>query len=304
MQIDRLLKIINILMDKQKVSAKELSAKFGVSTKTIYRDIDALSIAGIPVITTKGKNGGISILECYKINSAMVNNEEQNSILRGLEILNALKYDDTTEVLPKLKNIFNKPQYDLIDIELSYWGSDDEMKRKFESIKEALFHDKQIKISYIDAYGQKSMREVYPLKLIFKEKTWYLCAYCLKKKDYRLFNTFRIKNIEIINFKFARDKFDPPAINDDIRWKGNYTDVVLKFNSNCKKRIYSDFSVIKMEHTENGCIILRESIIIDSGFFNYIISFGEDVEIMEPKSLKNDIVEYLKNKLKIFKKHL
>ncbi len=304
MQIDRLLKIVNILIDKRKVSAKELASEFGVSTKTIYRDIDTLSIAGIPIITTKGKNGGISILETYKVSKTLLTNDEQGDVIKGLEMLNALKYTDARETLTKLKSLFDKTEYNLIDIDFSYWGSDKFEAEKFKLIKEGLFNDKKISFEYIDVYGEKSTREVYPLRLVFKEKFWYLSGYCLKRNDYRIFNTYRITAVRVFEDSFSRRDFIVPEIKSDIKWKGDYKECILKFSSNCIRRVYSEFPVDKIEKLASGELLIRDSCILDNWFFNHILSYGGNVEVIEPVSLKDDIVEYLERSLKIYKNNL
>ncbi len=298
MQIERLIQITNILIDKKTVTAKELSQLFGVSTKTIYRDIDTLTLAGIPLLTTKGKNGGISILDNYKLNKSLLNNNEQENIIRGLEILKALNYTNVDDTLYKLKPLFNKSEYNLIDIEFSYWESEVEEENKFNVIKEGLFSDKSISFSYIDNYDNKTTREVYPLKLIFKNNAWYLSCFCLHRKDYRFFKVIRITNIKLLNEVFERSNFITPKIPNSIVWHGNKDRVILKFDSSCKIRVFDEFSKENIEINDKGEFIVNFTCNIDKSLYSYIISFGDRVSIIEPQSLKDKIKNYLKNILK------
>ncbi len=293
---------MNILIDKRQVSAKELASEFEVSTKTIYRDIDTLSIAGIPIMTTKGRNGGISILETYKVSKALLTNDEQSEVIKGLELLNTLKYTKSSETLLKLKSLFNKTEYNLIDIDFSYWGSDKAHEEKFKLIKEGLFNDKKISFSYVDTYGDESVREVYPLKLVFKEKQWYLSGYCLKRDNYRIFNTYRMVNVNVIDESFNRNNYIVPSIKCDIKWRGKYSNYTLKISSNCTRRVYTEFPIDKIEKLENGDLLVKDSTIFDSWFYTHVMSYGSNLEIVEPVSLRNDVVEYLQKNLVIYKK--
>ena len=165
MQINRLFEIVYILLDKKTITAKELSERFEVSVRTIYRDIDTLSIAGIPVYTNKGKGGGISLMDDFVLNKSVLSEKEQNEILMSLQSLNAMKFLDVEPVLKRLSTIFNKESTNWIDVDFSKWGSDDSEKEKFNTIKTAIISTKIINFDYFSSYGEKTLRTVEPLKL-------------------------------------------------------------------------------------------------------------------------------------------
>ena len=202
MQIDRLFQIVLILLNKKTITAKKLSEHFNVSIRTIYRDIEALSFAGIPIYSLRGKNGGIKLLESYVLDKSLLSSKEQNEILYALESLKSSNYPDVDEVLKKLNLIFNKSSDYWIEVDFSRYGSND--NTLFNNIKKAILNSQAVKFTYFNTNGETSQRTVNPLKIWFKEKAWYLFAYCQKKNEIRQFKINRIKNLTLTNEYFER----------------------------------------------------------------------------------------------------
>ena len=135
MQISRLFEIVYILMNKKNTTAKELSEHFEVSQRTIYRDIDTLSQAGIPIYTNKGKGGGIGLMEHFVLNKSVLSEQEQNDILSALQGFKVTSYSDTNQVLSKLNSLFGSKNTDWIEVDFSYWNSKEEDKPKCSTDK-------------------------------------------------------------------------------------------------------------------------------------------------------------------------
>ncbi len=304
MQIDRLLGITNILIEKQNVTAKYLAECFGVSTKTIYRDIDTLTLAGIPIITIKGKNGGIRILDNYKISKSFLKNNEQDDIIKGLELMKALNYGKIDTTLSKLKGLFSKKEFNLIEVEFSQWESDKTMEKKFSIVKEALFNEKALFFSYFDNYGKKSQRKVYPLKLVFKEKHWYLSGYCLKRKDYRFFKISKMLDIKGLEESFHRSGFFPPPIPNEIQWRIENFEIELIFSSSVQSQVYEDFSIEKITKLDNGSLLVKDKFYVDKWLYGYLLSFGTDVKVVNPTKLKNEFSSFLQEVINSYKDNL
>jgi len=193
MQINRLFEMVYILMDRKKMTAKELSDHFEVSQRTIYRDIEILNTAGIPISANKGKGGGIELLENFLINKSAFSEHEQNEIVFALQSFRALKYVNADNVLKKLSAIFNKDVINWIDVDFSDWTVNG--KEKFNIIKSAIVDKKCLSFDYFGTNGEKTHRTVYPMQLWFKHNAWYAKAFCLMRRDYRLFKISRIKNL-------------------------------------------------------------------------------------------------------------
>ncbi|MDR1440129.1 MAG: HTH domain-containing protein, partial [Clostridiales bacterium] len=138
MQISRLFEIVYLLLNKKSVTANELAEHFEVSGRTILRDIDTLSAAGIPVYTSQGKGGGISILDNFVLNKATISDEEQNQILLALQSLSAVGQAEADRILTKLRAIFDKAATDWIAVDFSRWGNSRADRERFETLKRAV----------------------------------------------------------------------------------------------------------------------------------------------------------------------
>ena len=204
MQVNnRLFEIVYILMQKKKTTAKELADRFEVSTRTIYRDIETLSTANIPIYASKGKDGGIGLLDEYVLNKTILSEEEQNQILFALQGMKKVKGQDEKDILEKLSILFNKKINDWIKIDFSNWGNIQE--ERFDIIKSAILNKQLVQFTYYNSNGEENNRIVEPLQICFKDKSWYLISYCKLKEDYRIFKIARIKEIKILEEHFERE---------------------------------------------------------------------------------------------------
>ena len=204
MQVNnRLFEIVYILMQKRKTTAKELADRFEVSTRTIYRDIETLSTANIPIYASKGKDGGIGLLDEYVLNKTILSEEEQNQILFALQGMKKIKGQDEKDILEKLSILFNKKINDWIKIDFSNWGNIQE--ERFDMIKSAILNKQLVQFTYYNSNGKESKRTVEPLQIWFKDKSWYLVSYCKLKQDYRIFKIARIKEVKILQEHFERE---------------------------------------------------------------------------------------------------
>ncbi|NBI27962.1 helix-turn-helix transcriptional regulator [Chengkuizengella marina] len=295
MQSDRLFQIVYILLDKNQVTAKELAEKFEVSTRTIYRDVDKLSMAGIPIYTNKGKGGGISLLDHFIMDKSILSNEEQNKILIGLEMIKATEYGDVDQAISKLKTLFNKSDESWIEVDFSYWGSSKLEKEKFNKLKYALTSCISIKFDYRNLYGSMTVRMVDPLKLIFKQKSWYLEGYCLLKNDYRFFKVNRINNLIVTDTLFNRSKYDLNKLNPTFPSNKIDNPIHLKmvFTSNIKHRIFEEFADHVITELSDGNLEVNIVLNEDEWLYSYLISFGEEINIIEPDYINKILVQKL-----------
>lgn len=239
MQVNnRLFEIIYILMQKKKVTAKELADKFEVSTRTIYRDIEILSRANIPVYATKGKEGGIGLLEGYVLNKCILSEEEQNQILFALQGMKKVRGKEEKNILEKLSTLFNKEINDWIKVDFSNWEKGNEQEERFDMIKTAILNKNLIKFTYYNSNGERSKRIVEPLQIWFKDKSWYLISYCRLKEDYRIFKITRIKEIEILQKHFERNL---PKEKKEEKYSLKNISLELEINKEMTYRVYDEF---------------------------------------------------------------
>lgn len=170
MKINRLLEIVTILLNRETVTAKELSDRFAVSTRTIYRDIDVLSAAGVPVYTNKGNSGGISLLEDYILNKTMLSKGESDGLLLSLKAMRATSYPEVDAILEKISSIFKGNQaHDWIEVYFESWSSKVSEQDRFRKIRDAIINNRVISFDYVNVGGDKSSRCAEPVKLIWAQ---------------------------------------------------------------------------------------------------------------------------------------
>lgn len=300
MQVNRLLELIYILLDKKTVTARELSQHFEVSQRTIYRDIDALGAAGIPVYTNKGKGGGISLLENYVLKKSMFTDKEQNDILAALQGLHALSLNDTEPVLKKLAVIFNKSSTSWIDVDFSRWSSKPAEREKFNLLKASIINRKTIVFDYYASDGSKTSRIVEPDKIMFRGQDWYLYGFCRSRSQFRVFKITRIKNLVCTDEEFKRI-ISEAYLKDSGKFNCDMIKLVLKVEKNMAYRIYDEFEQENIVNNSDGSFTASLLFPDDDRVFSYIMSYGDSAEILEPKHIR----EKLKSRLKhILKKYL
>ena len=298
MQINRLFEIVYILLDKKTITAKELSERFEVSVRTIYRDVDTLSIAGIPIYTNKGKGGGISLMDDFVLNKSVLSEKEQNEILMSLQSLNAMKFLDVEPVLKRLSTIFNKESTKWIDVDFSKWGSDDSEKEKFNTIKTAIISTKIINFDYFSSYGEKTLRTVEPLKLVFKGQDWYLYCFCRLKNEFRIFKITRIRNIKLLDETFKRDIPSDIWGEGDKSYKNKMVTLTLKIDERMAYRIYDEFHGENIVKNLDGSFNVTTSFPEGDWIYGYVMSYGDYAEVIEPKDIREIIKRKFEDGLK------
>ena len=296
MQVNnRLFEIVYILLQKKKVTAKELADRFEVSTRTIYRDIETLSSAHIPVYSSKGKDGGIGLLDEYVLNKSIISEEEQNQILFSLQGMRKVRGKDEKDILEKLSALFNKEINDWIRIDFSNWNKDDKQENRFDIIKSAILNKKIITFTYYNSNGEESKRIVEPLQIWFKDKSWYLIAYCRTKLDYRIFKIVRMREIKILEEHFEREL---PKEQKEERQNFNNISLELEINKEMAYRVYDEFENSEISKKENGNFIVKVEYPENDWVYGYILSFGEHIKVLLPNRVKSIIKDKLEKTLK------
>lgn len=285
MKSERLFQIVNLLMRKKSVTAPELAEMFQVSVRTIYRDIESLSLSSIPIYTSPGKNGGIFIIEEYKLEKTMLTDEEQNLLLQAVQGMSLLQ-SGNSGLLIKLSALFQKESKEWLEIDFSRWGNGEKIdKIKFDYIKSSIFSQQCLNISYCNMKAEVVKRNICPFKLISKSNSWYLYAYCKNRKGYRLFKVSRILSIEKENtffsdMKFPQDNFmEQPKELDMLK-------VTLKFPFSEAYRVYDEFTPDVITKDKEGNLVVSTEMPKGEWIYGYILSFGTKIEVLEPENLK------------------
>lgn len=300
MKTDRLFQILYLLLEKKKISAPELAEKLEVSPRTIYRDIDTLSACGIPVYTLPGKNGGISLLPGYKFDKSFLSDREQDEILFALQSFQATN-QNMNPLLAKLGTSFQKSNHNWIEVDFSRWGYHKSDSETFNFIKQGILEKQILDIEYCNSNGVHTWRQIKPLRLIFKSRNWYLQAYCLKADDFRVFKLNRIRTLTLTEEHFT-DTFDSlPSLDTPCSETPELLRLKLRIPPANAFRAYDEFSAEDIESQPDGSIIINAILPHSDWIYHYILGFGTGIEILEPLSIKQNLLEYLKKMQSHFK---
>ena len=300
MKIDRLIGILSILLQRDKVTSQELAEKFEVSRRTILRDIESINTAGIPIVSEQGQGGGISIMEGYKIERTLLSSDDMQAILSGLKSLDSvsgtnryrqlmekLSADDMTSV-----NVDNH-----IIIDLSSWDKS-AIADKIELIKHAIEQRHIITFRYFSPSGE-SKRRIEPYHLIFQWSAWYVWGYCTEREDYRMFKLTRMTELVITDDR-CEDRVVPEYTSDKLRHTKGEIRAAVKFDTSVKWRIIDEFGADFLKYDDSGDLVMEFTWSDKHSFFNYILTFGDSAEIVSPPEYRQEFAELAK---KIYSKY-
>ena len=297
MKDNRLFRILYYILEKEKVTANELADKFEVSVRTIYRDIDSISSVGVPIFTTQGKGGGIKIDNEYILNKSLFDTNEKEQIIAALQGLEKTNEAYKSELITKLSALFKIKNSNWIEIDFTSWRSNNTYQDLFNALKTAIINKNIISFSYNSSKGEKINRKVKPIRLLFKEQDWYLYGFCLLRNDFRYFKLSRMKDLKVLAMNYE-DNFENIVLKREIKYE-NTVNIKLKFNKSVTFRVYDEFKAI--EEDEKGNLYVEIKIPNNYKLYNYIFSFGSNVEILEPKEIRNQFKNMIN---KIAKKYI
>lgn len=263
MQINRLFEMVYLLLNKESITAGELAQHFEVSSRTIYRDVELLSSAGIPIYMTKGKGGGISLLSDFVLNKAVLTDGEKSDILSALHAVEAVSLEQANSAVQKLSSLFGNTNADWVEVDFSGWA--------------------------------RSMRRtVEPMKLCFKGQSWYLYAYCTVRMDYRFFKLRRMKALEPLSEHFERP-IPAKIFGGENVFQDDFVTITLKLSREMAYRIYDEFS--QFEELSDGSFLAKLTMPKGDWVYQYLATFGEHCEILEPKDIRLQVKEKLQKTL-------
>ncbi len=291
MKIDRQLGILSILLQRDNVTAPYLSEQFEVSRRTINRDIEDLCKAGIPIVTKQGINGGISIMEKYKMDKTLLTSSEMQDILAGLRSLDSVngtnRYGQLMEkLLPGSSDFMVGNQSVLIDLSSWYKTS---LAPKIEMIRTAIDKAKELSFNYYSPKGE-SARRIEPYYLIFRWSSWYVWGWCKGREDFRLFKLNRMDKIQISEQAFAKRQTAVPDLSDERIFPGGIR-VKALFEKECKWRLIEEFGSGSFREQDNGKLLFQVDYTDKENLITWLMSFRDKAELLEPEYLRAEIRE-------------
>lgn len=289
MQINRLFELVYHLLNKESVTAGELAQQFEVSPRTIYRDVELLSSAGIPIYMTKGKGGGISLLPDFVLNKTVLTDTEKADILSALNAVDAVSLEKTNTAVQKLSALFGKASSDWVEVDFSGWANAEEEANLFTTLKSAILARTPVEFYYHGGEGSV-WRVTEPMKLCFKGQSWYLYAYCRLRKDVRFFKLRRIKELSVLPEQFERQAplriFGAGKVFQD-----DFVTITLRISKNMAYRVYDEFT--QYEVLPDGGFSVQMTMPRGDWVYHYLATFGEHCEVLAPEDIRLQI----KNKL-------
>lgn len=291
MKNDRLFRLLYLLLECRRMSAPALAEALEVSVRTVYRDVETLSMAGVPIYAAAGRGGGVRLAEGYRFDKTLLSDAEQNQLLFAVQSLRAAD-QPVDALLSKLGGAFQKPQPDWIAVDFSRWGQRGADNKRFERLKNAILEREELRLTYCGASGGPTSRDIHPLRLVYKDKHWYLQAWCLRAADFRLFKVSRILELASTGTRFGREHEGglppieaeaPPAAT--VRLK-------LKISRRLAFRAYDEFDRESVTLLPGGDLLAEAEFPMDGWVTGYLLSFGVDVEVLEPPAWRRELAAY------------
>ena len=284
MKIDRLMGIVTILLQQDKITAPELAERFEVSRRTINRDIEDICRAGIPLVTTQGYGGGVSIAEGFKLNNSLLTSDELQAILSGVKGLDSVwdtpHFPTLAEKLPG-----EAPDDILIDLASHY---QEPLTQKIAAIRTAIRDKRYISFRYCYEKGE-CRRTIEPYKLIFQWSAWYLWGWCLDRKSFRLFKLNRLWEAELGGESFEARDIPAEELDFDRYFSAGTFHLKALFEQSEKYRLIEEYGP-DCFCEEQGKLLLERNF---AGYFNmreWVLSFGDRAEVLEPEELRMDLL--------------
>jgi predicted DNA-binding transcriptional regulator YafY len=285
------------MLNREKVTAKELAEKFEVSVRTIYRDIDTIDLAGIPIISFPGNNGGYGIMENYKLNNQLLTMNNIYSLLTTLKAVNTSLNDIEIDIsIEKLRNLIPDNQSNKLELHLEQlvidmpaWAKTDNINQMIKDIRKIINESRIITIMYEDINNKLTSRQIEPMTIIFKGYTWHLFAYCRLKKDYRVFRVSRINKIKLEDEYFTRRNQSYTDFDYESKSNENSKSITIKFDAVVKTRVKDIFKKDQIDYLESGDMIVTANFPDQEWYLTLILSFGHHAEVISPEDIRDKL---------------
>lgn len=301
MKIDRLIGILSVLLQCDKVTAPELAARFEVSRRTISRDVEDLCKAGIPIATARGVGGGIRIMDGYKIDSTLLTSKDMQMILAGLRSLDSVSgnryYSQLMEKLLPGASGFVRGR-DSIWIDLSSWYKDS-LAPKIEIIQAAIEEKKILEFTYY-APGGTSERAIEPYFLVFQWSSWYVWGWCGKREDFRLFKLHRMDQVKMLGTGFAGREAPLPDFSTKHTFSGDIH-VLALFEPEVKWRLVEEFGPYCFEEQADGKLLFQADYTNKENLISWILSFGNKAKLIEPVDIRDELLKIAEAMANVYK---
>jgi predicted DNA-binding transcriptional regulator YafY len=298
MKLDRLIGILTFLLQTDKTTAPELAKRFDVSTRTILRDLDTLSLAGIPIVTMRGGDGGIAIMEGYKINKNVLTADELQTLVAGLKSVDSIsKQSNFESLMTKLapeNAVVSLTDSVVIDLSSHY---KDSLSEKIALFKQAIAEWRTVSFDYYYEKGEVR-REIEPYCVEFRWNAWYIFGWCRLREDFRRFKLNRLWSFTLADSTFASRLVPPEQANADYAFPEPYN-VQILFDKSARFRLIEAYGLHCYEETADG-LLLSLDYTNKAYIFAWILGFGDKAKVLAPEETQTEFAELAKNIFKLY----
>ena len=307
MQIDQLFEFVYVLIDKKRVTAKDMAARFGVSVRTIYRWVDALCVSGIPIYSLKGRNGGIAISEKFAMDNTLLSEEDRLAIVSSVKALNSLGANVKTE--QKLSHLVASDA-DWLEVDFAPWSPEgSEVRTLFVTLRDSILKKRQVAFDYFSGDGKMEKKIVHPWKLLFKGQAWYLDGWSESNKEERFFKLSRMRNVKqtgravSVSQNFLQAQKAGGGKKDSYPAQEKAKMIKIKAKVAAQKISYlMDAFVcqdVKANKDKSADVVFCAPDV--PWICEYLLSFGPDLKILSPARLKEEVAQLAKKVSLIYK---
>lgn len=298
MQIDQLFEFVYILIDKKQVTAKEMAERFGVSTRTVYRWMEALSVSGVPVYSLKGRGGGIAISEKFSMDNTVLSEEERLAIVSSVKALENLSGKSGTSITPERKAADKLSRLvasdtNWLEVDFAPWSPEgSEVRNLFSILRDSILKKRQISFDYFTGDGRSEKRIVHPWKLVFRGQAWYLLGWCTLRKSERFFKLTRMRNLVMTskNANVTRNQ----GIEESAQ-TSEYSAPLIQIKARITKEkisyLMDSFICSEIKPQKNGYVNVSFMAPDTPWLCEILLSFGAQIKIVSPVKIKNTIAE-------------
>jgi predicted DNA-binding transcriptional regulator YafY len=292
MKLDRLLSIVILLLNKERASAPDMAERFGVTARTIYRDLEAIDRAGIPVVSQAGPGGGYGIDPGFSIERRALGPADLAAILSALKGVNAALGDRLLgSAMDKLKGMAPRGEAgfeERLVVDLYPWGKRDEERALAARAERAIAEGRVLRFSYASVGKEREERSVEPMTLVFKSYAWYLWGYCRQRKEFRLFKLSRMKDLRMSMERFTRR---PGSYDGGIVAPPPETEtIVLRFDPDRLERVQEWFPSEDIAREGDGSVLATMRVPPGDWIVDTLLGMGPSMEVVEPASLRAKLV--------------
>ncbi|OXS56308.1 transcriptional regulator [Cohnella sp. CIP 111063] len=302
MKLERMMAITILLLNRKRVQANELAERMEVSLRTIYRDLESLSLAGIPIVSYTGAEGGFEIMDSFRLDRQLLSFAELASLftaLKGLQSTRALNDSGMEALLGKVGALLSQAERDRLSerqqvvVDFTPWRNSETERRKYETLQTATAETKLVRFAYTDGQGGESERSVEPVGLALKGYSWYLHGYCLTREDYRIFKLSRIRDLQMLAEGYRRRGADLAELNRrmkaPVEQAAPRVDLVLRISGEGKVAAIDWFDESEIEKQPNGSLLVRTSLPEGKQLIGFLLQSGTDVLVLEPPRIAEEV---------------